>query len=90
MKDDREGDIDCGGSCNRKCTAEQSCRDSLDCETGLACTHNQCEKVNLYVTSQTAIPVLGLCCGLICVFLIIGTFIKHNKRVVVNDLCTYF
>ena len=80
MKDKDESDVDCGGKCIQKCSINQSCENSFDCETGLACKKTICKR-----QASFTIPVLGCCCIVLCMLLIIGTFIKHNTSKVCTD-----
>lgn len=80
MKDEDESDVDCGGKCIQKCSINQLCATSSDCETGLICKKTNCKR-----QSSFTIPVLSCCCIVLCMLLIIGTFIKHNTSKVCTD-----
>ena len=73
VKDHEEGDVDCGGLCFKKCVEKQGCAKSEDCTRSLQCVNNVCEQAFV-------IPVVGVCCSVVCVFLIVSTFVSHIKR----------
>ncbi len=41
-KDGNETDVDCGGSCQTKCTTKQTCKTASDCDDDLQCTKAVC------------------------------------------------
>lgn len=71
LKEDWEGDVDCGGPCIRKCIKDQTCNHTTDCESDLECKASRCEQ------TPAVVPVLGICICVICVFLFVGTLISQ-------------
>ena len=82
VKEGNEGDVDCGGNCLKKCSEKQTCNVAEDCDEKCSCNHGVCELANstFFVSNNNIVPVVSLCCVTVCVFLIVGTFISHNKK----------
>src|SRR5688572_7855628 len=60
-----EGDVDCGGSCDRECSIGQRCRQTTDCEAGSFCPADggRCRVVSCADGSQNGSEVLTDCGG---------------------------
>ncbi len=89
IKNGDEADIDCGGSCKKKCEVAQFCYQSSDCESGYCNEYSLCEQIEIRKGVFNEIsrinPLIGILIFLFSICLAIVTFyllvkIPHKDR----------
>lgn len=78
VKNGNEADIDCGGSCKKKCEVAQFCYQSSDCESGYCNEYSLCEQIEIkrgvFNEISTINPLIGISIFLLAITLVIIIF----------------